>query len=143
MAVAINPITAALAAKPAGPVLVDLDDGTVLDVRTRLVWKKECEPKKFTWDDAVAAFEGGRAPGFAGHSDWRMPTIEELKTLIEKDQKPAINTAVFGQVAASYYWSSSSYAGSPSGAWFVFFGNGVGYYYFKSSSVYVRLVRGG
>ena len=57
----INPITAALAAKPAGPVLVDLDDGTVLDIRTRLVWKKECEPEKFTWDDAVAAFEGDAA----------------------------------------------------------------------------------
>ena len=74
------------------------------------------------------------------------PPVQAGETYAEtRIVRPAINTTVFGQQGASIYWSSSSYAGSPSGAWFVYFYNGFDnyYYYVKTFSGYVRLVRGG
>jgi len=41
------------------------------------------------------------------------------------------------------YWSSASSASSPIFAWFVGFGDGSGFANFKTSSAYVRAVRGG
>jgi hypothetical protein len=43
----------------------------------------------------------------------------------------------------SWYWSSSSYAGGSSNAWYVDFDDGYVYYVGKSYTYYVRCVRGG
>jgi len=56
----------------------DNGDGTITDNVTGLMWVK-ARGSKITWAEAVA---GASADRTAGHSDWRMPTIKELYSLI-------------------------------------------------------------
>ena len=63
---------------------VDNEDGTVTDTQTGLMWAKSSSPGDLSWQDAEAYC---RMPAIADYkyTDWRMPTIEELKTLYIKD----------------------------------------------------------
>jgi hypothetical protein len=85
--------------------------------------------------------------GFAGHCDWRLPTIVELNSIVDLTAagcgggSPCIG-AVFGPTQASFYWSSTTFAGAPGIAWGVYFADGSPYFGGKSSSGYVRGVRG-
>lgn len=78
-----------------------------------------------------------------GFSDWRLPTRDELYSIVKSDATDPSISAVFHYSASSTYWSSTTYAGLASGAWGVYFGNGGQYTYGKSNSSYVRCVRAG
>ena len=81
---------------------------------------------------------------FGGYSDWRMPTIKELKTMVDRTRiNPAVSSTVFPDTVSSSYWSSTTYASNASIAWHVYFSYGYDSNYGKSSSYYVRAVRGG
>ncbi len=56
-------------------------DGTITDLNTGLMWQSEREAgTRVTWDAAVAGASGCTT---GGYSDWRMPTIKELYSLIQ------------------------------------------------------------
>jgi hypothetical protein len=85
---------------------------------------------------------------FAGHKDWRLPTIEELLSLIDRSNSNlALPTGhLFTGVQANYYWSSSTYADSTDYAWGVYMNDGFvnyGYKTYYSYYFYVWPVRGG
>lgn len=65
----------------AQPSLTDNGDGTVTDGVTGLMWQKSPGPK-VTYAQAQA---GAASLTLAGHSDWRLPTIKELYSLIRFD----------------------------------------------------------
>ena len=62
---------------------VDNRDGTVTDQATGLMWQKGGFPDGMTWLEAKAFVEQLNKEGWAGHADWRLPTIEELASLVE------------------------------------------------------------
>ena len=85
------------------------------------------------------------AENFGGYSDWRMPAIKELFSLVNSDiasTGPTIDTTWFSNTMSSYYWSSTTVAASTGCAWLLF-GNGYVNWDFKSRSYYVRAVRAG
>lgn len=107
---------------------VDNGDGTVTHKLTGLMWKRCGEGQAWdgstctgtlttlSWDQAMAA----TGAAYAGHSDWRLPSVKELATLVEQRcWYPAINHDVFpGVPGTAYFWSSTPAAWTD-GAWFL------------------------
>ena len=93
-----------------------------------------------------------------GFSDWRVPNLLELKTLVycgngwyEKGWcngnycRPTINENFFINTKSGWldgYWSSSPYAMSSGGAWLIGFDDGSGNANSRNSEILVRLVCG-
>jgi len=84
--------------------------------------------------------------GFAGHCDWRLPTSAELQTILLApflcQPSPCIDP-VFGPTAATFYWSSTTFASDPIPAWLVEFQFGSVSTAGKFNGLRVRAVRGG
>jgi len=55
------------------------NDGTVTDLNTGLEWQQFLFDEKFTYNDAVAAAD---TFSINGYTDWRLPAIKELYSLI-------------------------------------------------------------
>ena len=135
----------------------DQHDGTVLDSKTNLIWKRCSEGQTwdgttcagsastYTWQGALSATEAlNTGEGFAGETDWRVPNIKELDSIVElKCYSPAINLSVFPNTPSAVVWSSSPYASSSYYAWYVSFSDGNDVAYFKNDYIQVRLVRSG
>ena len=75
-----------------------------------------------------------RASALCGFTDWRLPTVKELQTLVNygvASPGPTIDTTWFPNTQGSYYWSSSPYVGSSGYAWYVYFNYGSVYDYVR------------
>ena len=70
---------------------IDNQDGTATDSQTGLVWSKEDSWQKdgkwVTWDEAMEFARYLIDLELGGRKDWRLPTIEEAKTLFDPVQK--------------------------------------------------------
>ena len=115
--------------------------GIVIDTRTGLVWQDNAAAASTTatWANAITTCEN---LVLGGYSDWRLPNINELKSIRDMSRSsPAIDTA-FVNTATYYYWSSASYAAGTTSAWYVYFDYGGVFSNAKGNSFYVRCVRG-
>jgi len=118
----------------------DNGNGTVMDNSTGLMWQQG-EGGQKTWEDALTYCED---LSLGGHVNWRLPNIKELDSINDDTvYSPAIDTNFFPDAIASAYWSSTTDANYSSTAFRVYFSNGSVYSGNKSSSYYVRCVRGG
>jgi len=116
-------------------------DGTVTDTDTGLMWQQETPDNGMTWEQSLSYCENSN---LAGYTDWRLPTIKELVSLVGYSRfGPAIDTTYFSDTPAGYYWSSITYASNTSYALYMCFYDGGGYNTNKSGLSYVRAVRGG
>ncbi|MCI5191806.1 MAG: DUF1566 domain-containing protein [Candidatus Electrothrix sp. AU1_5] len=145
---------------------IDHGNGTVTDTKTSLMWKRcseglsgdNCEhgkAEKYTWDEAKQRFKN---VDYAGYSDWRIPTIDELRTLIycskgvekslrswckDGSTEPTINQQAFPNTVDSSVWSGSPFANDLGSGWGVYFNYGHSFAGFRNAYYAVRLVRGG
>jgi hypothetical protein len=97
---------------------VDNGDKTITDKATGLMWSKEDSKKGMNWEAALAYAEGAE---YAGYSDWRLPNVKELQSIVDYSGVfPAIDTSFFtissitneaGNADYPYFWTSTS-AGS-------------------------------
>ncbi|MBK1646912.1 hypothetical protein CKO25_20250 [Thiocapsa imhoffii] len=148
--------------QPLGP------DGAIIeDTTTNLQWMRcsqgqhwngdtcDGEAAKLTWDDAMRQ---ARGLSFSAWTDWRVPTKDELLTLVycssgqpkwkghgcDGDyERPTIDQVAFPNTPDSWFWSSSPGADGSVSAWIANFYDGSGGNGHKSSTVCVRLVRAG
>ncbi len=148
------------------------EDGWIMtrDNVTGLVWEIKTSDSSlhnweahYTWCDTDPATNGGyngtcsfdtdtedfinalNETGFGGYSDWRLPTVKELSSLVNSNagQPPAIDTAFFPNTLAFFYWTATSHHASPYSAHAVSFKDGSVSIYAKRSFYGVRAVRGG
>ncbi|MEE9352144.1 MAG: DUF1566 domain-containing protein [Thiotrichaceae bacterium] len=150
---------------------IDHGDGTVTDTKTHLMWKKcseglsgvGCNKGKIASIQWNVVIKQERAVGLGGYSDWRLPTVKELRSLIycsngvsQKDSwkdggcsaksnnfnRPTINQNIFPNTGNASYWSSLSHPSQNDYARIVYFDTGHYYELPKSGATsYVRLVR--
>jgi hypothetical protein len=139
------------------------DDSTVHDKDNTYSWNlsgSPYPPDGTAFTSFLATLNGGttgvgdcassdgstQTGGFAGHCDWRLPTVTELQTILLAPSpcgtSPCID-ATFGPTVANDYWSSTTNTAFPYLAWFVFFDTGTVFNTFKSNTFPVRAVRGG
>lgn len=141
--------------------LIDNDNGTVTDSKTGLMWKQCLEglsgsdcgtgsADSFTWQQAL--LQPGTvndAGGFAGYTDWRLPNIRELRSIVEERcSTPAINATRFPNTLPhipntriSFVWSGSPYADASYYSWNVNFYDGSSGTIDRNDLGAVRLVR--
>jgi len=122
----------------------EIKGGEVYDKVTRLTWQR-CSVgqhwrqelgcvgviRQMTWQEAM----GQAADG------WRLPTVDELKTLIASNcSSPAINEEVFPdmELYKLWYWTSTD---TGSSVWYVAFGAGSVHNADRTDLNAVRLVR--
>ena len=122
--------------------MIDNGNGTVTDIKTGLMWQQATAPGGgYTWAEAM---EYCKNISLGGHSDWRLPTIKELVSIVDFGRfEPSINTDYFPDTKASYYWSSTTNANYTDYARHMHFHNGYDHNHPKSGYSYVRAVRGG
>jgi hypothetical protein len=105
----------------------------------------DCVPlyDEFSWVEArmtVAQFN--REGGAYSFSDWRLPTLDELLTIVEpRCDSPALDVRVFPRAPITGYWTATPDPDYADGAMLVHFYNGRGYMGNRSQDWAVRLVR--
>ena len=73
----------------------------VIDKNTGLIWQQTIPTEQYTSESAINYCENLT---YAGYSDWRLPTPEELLTIVDNGKDPAIDTTYFPGNHA-WFWS--------------------------------------
>lgn len=104
--------------KPRKPVsrFVDNNNGTVTDTQTRLMWSQKDNGSDIDWQKAVSYCQ---TIELAGHEDWRLPNIEELRTLYSNKVHNCggleCNVSTEFSLSSRTQWSSTIYHRRPLG----------------------------
>ena len=107
-------------AVPVATRFVDNGDGTITDTNSGLMWSKDSTSLKNV--DHATAERLCAGLDLAGHTDWRLPTVEELFALADRTRhSPAIDTDAFPDTESDWYWTSTITAWSSDRAWVVVF----------------------
>ncbi len=144
---------------------------TVIDTSSDLMWSRcllgaswngtTCEgrPTQYGWQEIHDVV---KTLNYAGYSDWRVPTLEELKSLaVSKSSPPELekfylDNQIFPipncqgkQTGAGlnsnghicWHWTDSPIEGSKHYAWILYFGYGYGSANYEADTFPLRLVR--
>lgn len=109
----------------AWPVGRFLDNGnqTVTDTLTGLMWQKD--PTAIIGrSDWNTAFNSCNASFIGSHTDWRIPNLRELQSLIDYSLYPMpLDVAAFPYsnkgLSNTIYWTSATYKNTTTSAWYV------------------------
>ena len=124
-------------------VLDEFDGAAVFDKETGLVWEKTPDTTARNWSGAN--FHCNREVTVGSRFGWRLPTVEELASLVDRSQSnPTLPAGQPFDVQSRTYWSATTNANNNNSAWRVSFFNGLVTRGNKTSmNVFVWCVRGG
>jgi len=123
----------------------------LIDTYTGLIWRRCAEGQDwdgshcigsythFAWNTALA-----HAESEAGRTNlaWHVPNVKELTSLVNPNARNPAHYSAFPDTPASWFWTSTLYAGNVSYAWFVGFYEGMVSAYSRDGiDGAVRLVR--
>lgn len=133
----------------------DEEQGIVTDTSTGLMWSM-CNLGE-SWNESLKTCSGSASDAqwqnslqqasqteIAGFSDWRLPNLKELMSIIERQcAAPAANLDLFPTMKAEDYWTSTPVFNQNSAnyVWAVQFDEGSNFENKKSSTALTRLVR--
>ena len=114
----------------------------VRDNETGLVWEQSPSTAAFNWASAQIHCNALTVSNRIG---WRLPTLQELASLVDRSQSfPALPAGhPFSNVQPTFYWSATTLATNSSEAWDVTFDRGGVSDGDKGNGVFFWCVRGG
>jgi len=114
-------------------------DLVIADRATGLLWERSGTEYPMTWDKAHLYVRGLNDQGFSGRTDWRLPTVAELMTLLTKisRQQALCISPVFDETQRGL-WSSDKR--SCMAAWYVSLDLGFVAWHDHTAHCYVRAV---
>lgn len=118
-----------------------LTDILLIDNTTGLMWQRGGSLNFMSYEDAESWIKKRKEEGYAGFNDWRLPTLEEAMSLMEREKNNSdlyINP-VFDK-DQKQIWTSDLMKGE-SAAWVVYFYHGICGTIDLDNSNYVRAVR--
>ena len=91
-----------------GTRFIDNGDGTVTDGETNLIWQKDSAPERISRPEAQSYIQQLNEKNFAGNSGWRLPTNEELSTLMlsRENSRRLFLDPIFGSQRC--FWSATT-----------------------------------
>lgn len=113
----------------------------VIDYETNLVWMdtKETVQLQMSHKEAVPYCEELQ---YSGYSNWRIPTIKEFETIVDKKNHPLYINKVFRYNVPSGYWALKAHIRT---FWFyadyMNFVSGTPYYDNRNKDKFIRCVR--
>jgi len=123
---------------------VDNQDQTISDNATGLMWQQN-DSASSNWDDAIAQCEAATT---ASHTDWRLPNVKELHSILDYSRSPDMHSSAAidpmfnatsftneaGVIDWGAYWASTTHANyidgitdNGSSGSYVSFGRALGY----------------
>ncbi len=112
------------------------------DSKTGLEWQYE-SPGKMTWYEAQ---KYAKSLSLDGKKDWRIPTLAELESLIDRTKTRSDGRAPMREEVPFRdelsYWSSTTFERNTKSAWIVMFDGAYVLSYYKTNLYHVRCVRG-
>ena len=115
------------------------DDKVVFDEISCLMWQQSGSEETMNFEAAKNYILKLNQNGFAGFTDWRLPTLVEAMSLVEPKRKSQLYIDPIFDNEKGWIWTADQVK-DESWAWVVNFFNGNCYYYFNSEN-YVRTVR--
>ena len=114
------------------------DAATWRDPKTGFEW--QCESVgKMTWNQAQAY---ARSLCRDSKTDWRLPAVRELETLLDRTRYRPVMRAEIPFRDTLSYWSSTTFGHNKNSAWIVMFDGAYVLSYYKTNEYHVRCVRG-
>lgn len=120
----------------------DNNDGTITDNATGLMWMQNDDGSGMLWEDALTYAENF---SYAGYSDWRLPDVKELQSILDYSRSPETTSSaaidpIFnctaitnegGDVDYPFYMSNTTFSSltptKGTHACYVSFGRAMGY----------------
>jgi serine/threonine-protein kinase len=101
-------------------------DGTmhlVVDSSTGLTWDARGSPRAGTFDDCQTYIDSLNAARAGGSADWRVPTAEELMSLMEPEPINEFHVSPLFRRGGNFFWTADR-AQAEGWAWVVYFADG-------------------
>ncbi len=116
------------------------DDSTdiVTDLTTGYMWQDGSTIVSKNWQGAIDYCENLT---FGGYSDWRLPTLKEMVTIVDYGRNSPAIDLIFENTESSSYWTVTEYNSGSSYSWALYFYDGYGYNGNQSIYGYVRCLR--
>lgn len=133
------------AAAPKGHFIYTPESITVLDSKTQLTWERYVpmlQPLPMVSYDFAQDYCANL--DFDGSTDWRLPSMKELQTIVDRGGPfPTIDAEVFPSTPGDYFWTSSTRVDAMMmmNVWVVDFAGGSTAIRAPSTPTYARCVR--
>lgn len=144
-----------------------LNENVWIDKRKSLMWQVDVSFETYNWNDSFEYIKNLNAQKYGGFDDWRLPTIDELKSLLTSKiinfqrlhnsfaNKPNISStgyayyikkqlieSIANSKTKGLYWSDTLLNEGSHKAWSIGFEDGSIVAYSRKKRMHIRSVRG-
>jgi len=71
----------------------DNQDGTISDSATGLMWSQDDSGECLNWEEALAWVQQKNTENYLGYSDWRLPNVKELHSIVDYTRAPSVTNS--------------------------------------------------